>query len=231
MMKRVKEKEREEEEERGGVGGGGVNLGGHRHWSWIPSHQLLKASSARMGTCVHANTHWTGFARCFLSAPTDASVLRWLCAVWRCVGRVMTRCVCVTHTLSNQGGGGTLIAKHKAGEIWMKRRDCDWRFIYFDFSQKGHGSGWVAGLSTLSIPPKIVTTMELKCSPKSTNHIAETREPVLRVWSPFSLFNPLYNGQLNEWFSERFKAHFYCWTTGAKVSKQGGEEGYVGKKV
>lgn len=140
--------------------------------------------------------------------------------------------VFVSHTpCPTKGGGGTLIAKHKAGEIWMKRRDCDWRFIYFDFSQKGHGSGWVAGLSTLSIPPKIVTTMELKCSPKSTNHIAETREPVLRVWSPFSLFNPLYNGQLNEWFSERFKAHFYCWTTGAKVSKQGGEEGYVGKKV
>lgn len=90
------------------------------------------------------------------------------------------------------------------------------------------------GLSEVSTPLKIVMTMELndpqEAPPPITSPTLIT-ECLIKSLVTFTLLIPSYHGQSNERFPEHFKRSFYDWTTGTTVSKQGGGEGHMGKKI
>ena len=121
-----------------GERGEGVNRGGHRHWSWIPSHQLLKASPARMGTCECKHTYKI---LCILF-PVSPNYCFYIEVIRLCeeVGRVYLDQVClITHTLPTTDP--TLIGKHSAEKVCVvgEETGCG-NFLKLIFPRKGNSS-------------------------------------------------------------------------------------------
>ena len=134
MMKRVKEKRRKKRRSRRR---GGVNLGGHRHWSWIPSHQLLKASSAHTHTHTHTfpcmQTHT--LKRLCLAFPVSPPLLL---PLYRGNRKEVGVCssghqVClITHTHTHLDR-----QTHSGGDLDKERRQIAGVFFTFIFPRKG----------------------------------------------------------------------------------------------